>query len=201
MLRVLFRGGFIGGLVALLASFFTTAVFSLQGNAFHGAHQEAELAAQLRASLPEAGVYLLPNTRVAPPEGVDVEAHIDAMVERLAAGPVAFIAVDPRGERTHLQAKFYLMMLVHFACALLLTLVGWSLQSFAFRRRFLLLLLAVLAGSGFVLLNQWNQWYFGWEYTGDALRGILATWIPGCLVVAWATGAGRRFVGQADPGE
>lgn len=195
LFRAMFRGGFIGGLVALIGSFMASTVFHLHQESLQSFQQEDALATQLKASTAEAGVYLLPDTRTPPAEG-SIEEHVNALTERIAKGPVAFVAIRPGEDHTPLQARFYLSLLIHLGLASGLTVLGWKLREMSWRERTTILAGAMLAGVSFVLLNHMNQWYFGWAYTRDTLLAAMIAWIPAVMVIGWATGAGRNFTAE-----
>jgi hypothetical protein len=196
LFRAMFRGGFIGGLVALIGSFMASTVFHLHQESLQAFEQEEALAAQLVASTRDPGVYLLPDTRTPPAEGVSIEDHVNTLTERIAQGPVAFVAIRPGEDRTPLQARFYMSLLIHLSLASFLTLLGWKLRELSWRERTMILAGAMLAGVGFILLNHMNQWYFGWNYTRDTLLAAMIAWIPAVMVIGWATGAGRNFTAE-----
>jgi hypothetical protein len=193
LLRALFRGGFVGGLVAFLATAFSWSVLGWHQAAIHPLADEAASAAFLRRQAPASGVYLLPDPHH-PPTGLapdSLASHWARQVEAARRGPVAFLAVRAQGQDLRNPAWMANTVSIHLLGASLLTLLLWPLRRRSYWRRWSLLMLAVAAGGVLNQLPYWNWWHMGPAWTLTTLADLLCCWGLAGLVIAWAAGAGR----------
>jgi len=195
MLRTLFRGGFIGGLVAFLWTAFSWSALSWHQAGLHALPDEAAAQAFLREAAPRSGIYLLPNPhRHGDALTADsLTARLDRQLAASRTGPVAFLAVRAEGQDLAHPAWFLNTLLIHLVGATLLTLLVLPLRHLPFWRRWLTVELAVLAGAWLTLLPAWNWWHAGPAWTLTLLADLLVGWGIAGLVIAWASGPVRRF--------
>lgn len=189
LLRALFRGGFVGGVVAFLCTAFLWSSFSWNQASLRPLADEAAAAAFLRQQAPVSGVYILPNPHHHP-AGLSADsltARLDAQAAASAQGPVAFLAVRAQGQNLNHPAFFLNTLLIHLLGASLLTALAWQWRGLSFARRWALLLLAVLAGGLINQLPYWNWWHTGPRWTLVSLADLLLVWGVAGLVIAWAT--------------
>lgn len=201
LLRALFRGGFIGGLVAFLCTAFSWSVLDWHRATLHPLADEGAAAAFLRLQAPESGVYLLPNPHHVPP-GLSTDS-LSARLRRQEAavrqGPVAFLAVRTQGQDLRNPAFFLNALLIPVLGSVLLTLLAWQLRTRSFAIRWCAVMLAVLSGGVLNQLPYWNWWHTGPAWTLTTLADLLLCWGVAGLVIAWATGRGAAFLHAASP--
>jgi|GEM_PF-355075 len=190
LLRALFRGGFIGGLVAFLCTAFSWSTLGWHQASLRTLADETAAAEFLRQQAPESGVYILPNPHHHPAGlGADsLTARLDRQVAASAKGPVAFLAVRAQGQNLTHPAFFLNTLLIHLLGALLLSLILWQLRGRSFLHRWAMLLLAVAAGGIINQLPYWNWWHAGPGWTFTTLADLVLCWGVAGLVIAWATG-------------
>ena len=200
LLRALFRGGFIGGLVAFLCTAFSWSVLDWHSPTLLPLTDETAAAAFLRTQAPRPGVYLLPNPHHVPP-GLSTDslaARLRRQEEAVRQGPVAFLAVRTQGQDLRNPAFFLNSLLIPLLSACLLTLLAWQLRARSFGRRWGVVMLAVLAGGVLNQLPYWNWWHTGPAWTLTTLADLFLCWGVAGLVIAWATGPGRTFIARQD---
>ncbi len=197
LLRALFRGGFMGGLVAFLWTAFSWSSLGWHQATLQPLVDEGAAREFLRTQAPRSGVYILPNPHHHQAGlGADsLTARLDRQVKAAAEGPVAFLAVRAQGQNLQHPAFFLNTLLIHLLGATLLTLLGWQFRAKSFLGRWGLVLLAVAAGGLVNQLPYWNWWHTGPTWTFTTLADLLACWGVAGVVIAWATGDNPRLRG------
>jgi len=200
LLRALFRGGILGGIVAFLFSAFSWSVLPFHMNSLHHFEDEGPLTEVLGGINLENGIYTLPSAKKLPPDldladEAAMTAHQDQFVQKMQQGPVAFIALAPKGVDLNNPGYFVGTMFSFLVGAILLTLMVWPLREAPFLNRWLSILLAAGAAAFIGHLPNAFMWHFGSSYTLAMIIDVIVGWGIAGLVIAWATGkSGSSFI-------
>lgn len=184
-MKKIMLSGIIGGIVLTIWGVLSWMVFSFHEDTIKPMPNEEQIAAMLKESIHEQGVYMLPSY---PPDlkGEEQEAAMKLWEERYKKGPIATVFYRPIGSEPMMTSQFIYGIIINIMSALL---AAWFLsrstavtQSY-FARVSFVALLAVFASVAVHMLD-WNWMLHPFKYTTSMIVDLLIGWILVGLVIA-----------------
>ena len=170
----------LAGLIIHIWSFLSWTVFALHDGSMRKLPQEAAVAAALKQSVPEAGVYGFP----AWPEGKPTEEGMKDFEARHRAGPLGFLVFRPTGEASMPPSMFVKAIGFNIFAAFLVCLVVARLPAAGFWCRWSTVLLLGLFACVTTPVSQWIWFRFPTNFTGMACVDLVIAWALAGLVIA-----------------
>jgi hypothetical protein len=170
------KGTLAGGIVAILWCLFSWII--LPWHHFTEVKNELELTGVISSSLPEKGVYILPNI----PDSLDDES-LKNYQERKLKGPSGIFFVSPVGVRSFgfsMVLFLFGVFFVSFLFSILLNMV--LLQSIL--QKAILVSLAAMAGGVACIFPYFVWWHFPFSYIMVHVLDIGFGWFLGGMALA-----------------
>jgi hypothetical protein len=193
MLKSIFLGGLIGGLVLFAWGVVSWMLLPWHLATLEKFTDEATVAQALAANAPKSAVYILPNAHKYEP-GMTEEQRKMAEAEgmkRMMQGPVMFAALRPQGA-SGMGSALPVQLFTGIMAAILATwLLAQATLLDYWQRVGFVVMLALTAGV-VCHIPYWNWWGFSASYTAVTFADLLVSWFLAGLVIAKMVPATRR---------
>jgi hypothetical protein len=179
-MRILIAG-LVGGIVMFVWGAVSHTVLGVGESAFKPVPNEVSVVSNLKANIPEAGMYVLPGIDMTRPQSAEEEAEWAAKYKE---GPNAIIIYHPTGVTPLSPQQLGIELLSNILAAVILALLfTWMVPSFAKRVAFAALF--GLAAWMSIDVSYWNWYRFPGEFVSGELIEQVVGWLLVGLVMAF----------------
>ena len=173
--------GLIGGIVMFSWGAVSHIIFGIGESAFKPVPNEVSVVSNLKANIPESGMYVLPGMDMTRPHSAEEEAEWTAKYKE---GPNAIIIYHPTGVTPMSPQQLGIELLSNILAAVILALLfTWMVPSFVKRVAFAALF--GLAAWMSIDVSYWNWYRFPAEFVNGELFEQVVGWLLVGLVIAF----------------
>jgi hypothetical protein len=181
-------GGIVGGIIVFFWGFVAHELLPIGVKGVGFIPQESAMAAAMKESVREPGLYALPGHDFSKPQSAE---EMQAYMDKVAKGPFGFMVIYPAGHDPSLGKRLPIELGTNVVCALLAAILVTQIRPGFIVRVACVTLMGIL-GSIMVLVPYWNWFGFpsdftlgqmivhavGWFLAGIALAAIVRPGAP-----------------------
>jgi hypothetical protein len=174
-------GGIIAGIIVFFWGFVAHEFLPLGEAGMHDIPKEDAVAALMKDSVREPGIYLLPGRTMLQSRSKEEQA---ALMEKVAKGPTGFLIIHPEGGDTALGKYLARQFATNVVCGILAALLVSQLRP-GFVVRVLCVTLMGVFGFVMVCVPYWNWYGFPLEFTiAQAIEHTVGWFLAGLAIAA-----------------
>jgi hypothetical protein len=174
MVRSVIIGGIISAIIAMVWSAASWMMLPFHDQTIQGFANEDAVAESIRQNAKEPGMYNIPWNK----------GNIEEMHQRMARGPVAFMAILPGGRSPEMGSMMGGSFLLNLFVGMMATYVMVNTRLTSYIRRAGMFKIAAVAGTISAYGSQWTWWGFSLHYAVVEIIDAGFAWGLAGLVVA-----------------